>query len=281
MTGGGTVEGAVLGFDGTALRGAGLTLTDAGGRQVDRTLADDAGRFRLVAPAAGSHLLICAVPGFGPSVARVELTGTVVRRDVVISGDCSLSGRVRDGDTPVPATVTLIDGTGTAVGSLTTGRRGTFSFDGLRAGHYVLAASIDGAEADVQTVKVAGDERVEIVLDRSGSLGGTVRGPDGIPLAEATVVLRSADGRELARAGTGPDGRFDLTKLPPGTHTLTASVRTVVHTEVNTSIPTELDVSVPPPREPVAPAAPDEWHRLEKPEAGRRRARRGRAPFRK
>lgn len=286
--GGGTVEGTVLGVDGSALPGAGVTLTDAGGHQLSRTSSDGDGHFQLFAHVPGTHLLICNAAGFAPSVARIEMSGTTVRRDIVISGGCSLTGRIRDGTVPVAATVTLIDDTGATVTTTTTGRRGNYTFEGLRAAHYVLAAAADGTEPTVRTVDVTGDDVLDVELVRHQELGGTVRDETGGPVGGATVVLSAADGRELARTVTGPDGRFHLDNPPDGTHTLTASARTEVRREITIPIPTELDVAVPiPPRdaaagyEPAERTPPGEWHLYQKPEAGRRRARRGRAPFRK
>ena len=56
-----------------------LTLIDTTGRQVDRAATDRDGRYRLVAPAAGSYTVVCGSDGHHPVVERLWLAGETVR----------------------------------------------------------------------------------------------------------------------------------------------------------------------------------------------------------
>ena len=57
---------------------------------------------------------------------------------------------------------------------------------------------------------------------QQGTVRGTVRGPDGIPVAGTLVRLVDALGEPLAETTTGPGGNFQLTDIPPGTYALRA-----------------------------------------------------------
>src|SRR5438309_10481369 len=53
-----------------------------------------------------------------------------------------------------------------------------------------------------------------------GSVGGNVKDPSGLPVAGATVELRSQTTNVVRDAKTSEDGRFDFLSLHPDTYSL-------------------------------------------------------------
>jgi tetratricopeptide (TPR) repeat protein len=56
--------------------------------------------------------------------------------------------------------------------------------------------------------------------EHTGIVSGFVTDADGIPIAEATVVITAGAGAKVQAAGTGEDGRFNFTSLPASLYTL-------------------------------------------------------------
>jgi len=99
---------------------------------------------------------------------------------------------------------------------------GSFRLDDLAAGDYVLHASLGGLASEaLGPIPLAwGEELRELILtlEAGGVLSGQVLdAADARPIPDATV------GAGAARARTGSDGRFQLTGVPRGAVTLTAS----------------------------------------------------------
>lgn len=57
----------------------------------------------------------------------------------------------------------------------------------------------------------------------AGHVFGTVKDALGRPLAGVSLRLQGVTGQTIARAATGPDGRFDLGSVPPGVYAVVAS----------------------------------------------------------
>jgi RND superfamily putative drug exporter len=60
----------------------------------------------------------------------------------------------------------------------------------------------------------------DLSLTGTGTLAGTVRRADGEPVEDARVVLKDADGHEVATVVTGKDGGYSFGNLYPGRYTL-------------------------------------------------------------
>jgi hypothetical protein len=221
------VVGRVLRGDGGPLAGAAVTLTDVGGRQVDRTRSGDDGGYRLQPPAGGTYLLIASAPQLAPNASMVALADAPVLRDLVLAGGAVLSGRLLGGDgEPLPgALVTLTDVQGEVVGSSLTGADGRYELGELLGGTYTLAGQAAGHQPVAVTVELTGGTvEQDLSLVDGARVSGVVRADsDGRPLPEATVTLLDESGNVVATTSTGERGRYAFDDLLPGNYTLIAS----------------------------------------------------------
>ncbi|MBN1917107.1 MAG: carboxypeptidase regulatory-like domain-containing protein [Verrucomicrobia bacterium] len=102
--------------------------------------------------------------------------------------------------------------------AVTTGPDGTYEFDTLPAGDYIVAAEhTDYAfrQTDV-TVARSADSRLDIALERGQTIRGTVYDEQGQPLSIRSVVAVNSRWREYDATPTNPDGRFTLRRIPSG-----------------------------------------------------------------
>ncbi|MFJ9852974.1 MFS transporter [Streptomyces sp. NPDC101150] len=138
-------------------------------------------------------------------------------------------GRVLDpAGAPVRrATVTLIDRQGRQAAVTTTGDDGRYDLAAPAAGTYVLTGAAPGRapHAASATYHGAGTPTpLDLVLAGTGRLGGTVLGgPDGVPLAGASVVVTNACGEVVSRTVSGSEGSWEVAHLPSGAYTLALS----------------------------------------------------------
>lgn len=164
-----------------------------------------------------------------------KISGTVVI-------DEDGNGKVNEGDTPLEGyTVILYGENGEPIHAVKTDADGHYEFTGLPAGNYTLSV-VDptGYEQTFNPPEVVLPENgsvanrnfgyvMEEFADEKGSVGGRVvidvdgngrvSGPD-IVLEGYTVILRDADGKEIARTTTGADGRYSFGELDPGKYSL-------------------------------------------------------------
>lgn len=102
---------------------------------------------------------------------------------------------------------------------------GRFALD-VQSGGWLLTAEVAGHSAAREGVRVRAGDTEEVlvrVLASRSALAGLVVGPDGRPLAGATVAIER-DGRVSAEqeGTTGPDGRFRFEALPEGLFSIEA-----------------------------------------------------------
>ena len=233
------VSGTVRRHDGRALSGAVVTLADQTGQQVARTAAGPDGGYRLDLPSGGTYLLIVAAPHVSPSATLLPVADRSVIRDVTLSGRSAVTGRVLARDphgeadrapqafvAVAGALITLTDVTGEVVASTRSDGSGSYAFERLMGGSYVLTAQSDGRRPLARTVDVpdSGALAVDLHLVGGGRLTGTVvAATDGRRLREATVTLIDADGSVVGSVVTDTDGHYAFEDLDGGRYTLTAA----------------------------------------------------------
>jgi hypothetical protein len=146
---------------------------------------------------------------------------------VILSAAVSVSGRVTDrsGKPVEQARIALRTAGEAAEHAATTGGDGSFRLKDVAPGRASISASAPGygpAEVRGLTVSERGLTGVELVLAPEATVDGQVTGPDGAPVAGATVTVAGSAGTP-ATAATDGDGHYRLAGLDPDTVRVTAT----------------------------------------------------------
>lgn len=91
------------------------------------------------------------------------------------------------------------------------------TFTGKVLSLFALAGMILPAQAFDQPASVTKAQVTDIALSATGELHGIVVRPDGQPIS-AEIVRVSHNGKQIAAARSGVDGRYVIKGLRPGTH---------------------------------------------------------------
>ncbi|GAA1249430.1 hypothetical protein GCM10009609_11030 [Pseudonocardia aurantiaca] len=154
-----------------AVPGAAVALIDVRGDVAATSVTDAGGRYHLTGVPDGSYTLTAASPGHQPVAVSVRLElGTTVERDLELPHRSRLVGTVTaasSGLAVAEAMATLVDQTGTVVGSTTSGPDGTFVFEDLAEGTYTLTASGYAPVAQVVHVAAGAQTATTVELGRS------------------------------------------------------------------------------------------------------------------
>ncbi|ANZ14408.1 major facilitator superfamily protein [Streptomyces noursei ATCC 11455] len=231
-------RGRVVDTAGDPVPGATVTLIDRHGQQAGVTTAAPDGSYALAAPAAGTYVLTGAAPAHAPQAVSAAHAGegTVAGADLVLTPTGSrLAGTVLggpEGTALTGARVVITDAHGDVVTHATTGADGHWTVAHLPDGPYTLVFSAPGHQPTAHAVQLGGggagadargDTRhQEVRLRPAATVRGTVRGPDGHPLADAAVTLLQ-DGTVAGHAVTGPDGAYAFADLAGRHYTLSAA----------------------------------------------------------
>ena len=153
-------------------------------------LTDASGNFELgLEP--GSVLLSVDEPGYSDYQTSLTLTTGVNEHDIVLPARfASLGGRVRAvGGAPIPGAVLVAQGAGSAMSDA----EGDYLFPRLLAGTVDVSVEATGHEAASVELILTQDENASfdfVLVELTGTLGGTVIDGQGAPLAGASVQLR-------------------------------------------------------------------------------------------
>ena len=155
--------------------------------------------------------------------------------------DRDRDGTRTPGEPAIPGViVTIRDGTGTVVGTATTGPDGSYSFPGLPAGDYTITETQPTGYGDTPTGPFMPNTRpvtlppgVSVVNQNFGDTLGTVSGTvyadvnnngtqnpsePGIPGVVLTLI--DGTGTPVATATTDANGNYSFTDLPAGSYTI-------------------------------------------------------------
>jgi len=222
-------RGRVVDASGTPVPGASITLIDRQGRQAGVTTAGADGRYALDAPAVGAYVLTAAATGHAPQAASATHRGAGVstRVDLILTGSGRLHGILVGGPEGTPldgGSIVVTDAVGEVVARTTSGADGNWEVIQLPPGMYTLVLSAPGHRPQAHPMELSGGEpeRLDVRLEPTATVRGTVRGPGARPLADAAVTLVE-DGAVAGHTVTGPDGVFAFSELSGSHYTLTAA----------------------------------------------------------
>jgi hypothetical protein len=240
------LAGRVVGPDGRGIVKAqvraqedtGAVVRGLGGRSERTETKDESGAFELAELARGNWILTAQAEGYSRSAAlkvSLPLEPGASAPSIVLERGGSISGSVLDvGGAPIAGAIVQVKRTlnnvleqgeeGAAAAQRASSRAdGTFTLEGMIAGHHKLVASADG-RASSETVEVevrAGESTGAVVLTLrlGGTLTGEVYGKGGMPAAGAQVLMQQgADPLVQRFANADAEGRFRVEHLAPGTY---------------------------------------------------------------
>ncbi len=220
--------------------------------EVFATSTDEQGLFEIEASFPELTRLVVEADGYCDETIDLEGRDLGEPLSIQLRQGAVLAGRVLTaGGLPVPEATVQLSQTEEDFGkghsahgeSTTTSEDGTFRFGGLEPAAYRLEADHDDfVSTKKDPIELAKDQvidTVEIVLNRGGRLSGTVIGPAGEPVHEATVSFSrkredADEGGWRSHGGFGDeydrrsvtqtdfDGRYTSHPLPPGPYAVKA-----------------------------------------------------------
>lgn len=223
------------------------TTTTSGGSYTLRNL-----------PAPATYELTFATTGYQASSLIDTVSGGDNRIEPTITlgaSSAQISGTVFDGTTPLGgATVTTtVAGQTVSVGTPTSGQVGTFVLGNLPTpATYVVTVSAPGHGSSTQIVDLAaGSSKTDTNVRLNGGTGsvtGTVLGPDGKGLGGVTITVGGSATNGPPPTTTtltaGTPGQFVVNGLPNGSYTLSASSPSFAVASVPVTLPRSADSPV-------------------------------------
>lgn len=200
---------------------------------VGATTSDTQGRFTVTGLNSGTYSVRGSRTGFdtvqvdGVVLRANETTQVTLRLPRAGTETGTISGLVLDpSNRPVQNAMVELNGpAGTR--QLHTNAEGRFEFSNLPPGSgYRVTVTATGLNPETRSnLQLGAGEVIDLRFqltrqpDGGGSVAGIVRGPNGLPIAGATVTVVSGPNVGNSRT-TSADGRFNFTGLPGGVYSL-------------------------------------------------------------
>jgi hypothetical protein len=228
---GATITGLILGLDPDELARVSVEATLAHGHTRRAEIGAD-GRYRFASLEPGDWTIRASLwSGERQVTVRqpIRPDDRVIERDLEFRRRLRLTGRVLVGEEPLPnATISLRGQRFSSERSRLSGFDGSFLLDDLEPDTYELGVS-HAAQllSHNEILELTADREVEIRLQPTTVRGHVIAASSGTPLPEARVSLHHLPTLEVPEfmitGFAGPDGRFTLPQVGPGTYQLEAA----------------------------------------------------------
>lgn len=253
------VSGRVTGPEGPV---RGTTLRLMGTESTLPATSGPDGAFRFEAVAEGSYRVEAETPGYASAAEEVRVAGSsVTGLEIRLERGDAIAGRVLGLPFEDLAQVQVV-----ATSPARPGQRGQVDYEGryrvegLGPGEWKVIATLPAQSRQTGGVVSLGDGGAEARLDLEFSTGFVLSGRverGGTPIGGALVLVESGDGSG-GNTVTGPDGRFRVEGLRPGTYALTAlETRSNLRSDQKLEIEGDREVVVALPEAAPKPVAPD------------------------
>jgi 5-hydroxyisourate hydrolase-like protein (transthyretin family) len=226
----GDIAGQITDGSGNPLSGDNiqLKLFGANGELLQAMIAQTDGSFQIQELSVGTYFVSATLEGYSPNMVAVIVNSGAVT-DITISLSqilTTLTGTVTDAETGTPITgtavsVSLTNNTGLFVAKQYTGTDGSFTFDSIAPGTYLLNVNAEsyGIEIITVTVPIGGFNMAVSLIQNPGAVTGFVTNQlSGEPISNS-IVLISASGKPLDVKGVSDSfGQFTFSNLAPDTY---------------------------------------------------------------
>lgn len=205
--------------------------------------SDKDGKFKLEKLPALPVMLKITAAGYNPQTVEQDITpNKPATIEVVLGGDAILVGKVYDtiSNRPIPNAKIGIAGNSLATRS---NEKGEFRLENVFGGKNDVIASAEGYP-EIQkavTVESMKESAVELPLTGSAIALGKVISPEGDPIEGAVVKWPGTD----HETKTGPDGKFELAKLPGNEVPLEVSATHYKAQTIQAKLKTDEKVTLP------------------------------------
>jgi len=225
-----------------AAEGVYVNITDSNGDSDWSANTASDGSYRIVGPQEGAFTINVQDSISGLTIdanGDISDAGTPVLLDLQFPASASLSGEVRDaaGTLLVGASVYLSNASFNL--TVETDAQGRYSFIHAALGSYTLSAVHPQSANSVQTpleISAAQPIVVNLSLPPGGALSGTVKAPDNAPVADAVVVLSSAQAGIdiISSAQTDSNGVYIFSDVSPAQMRVSSTAGTPTSYATNT-----------------------------------------------
>ena len=207
------------------------------GGTLGQAMTDAAGAFVIEGVAPGTATLIATASSYRPARREgIEIVegGDVSEIEVELSAGAVVTGRVSGADgLPLPSADVevvrqrggdLFDLFGSMGLQTQTDADGVYRLEGVPEGQLSIAAEHRDHLRTVRDLDVeAGENRLDLLLERGLAVEGRVLGGDGGPIAGARLFLQGQQQMTIVRpVWSAEDGSFRFTGVAPGTYDLSA-----------------------------------------------------------